>query len=187
MAGKHVVIVPGYGVNPTPELQKYCKNVRSFVENHYVDLLIPSGGESSHCTKPGLTEARVMWELINGEKGLRHTPHVIFEEESLTSIGNIENSSKKMREWLSANHERIDSVMITIFSEWYRFKKMVAFADHFLPECKTNTQFCTIQWERGFKPAIKQIISTKIETEALRRPWLREWVEARARHNAHWR
>lgn len=170
MAGKYIFLVPGYGTTPTPELWLYAMRIAEGINEEHPDLLVISGGESQKVSHPGMTEAQLLWEMIQPK--LMDHPHIFLETGALTSLDNVLNVTVMIR--ASIPSEDVAESRIVVACERNRWWKMFWLVWLALPEYRGRISVLPVQWEFGPLPKIKQSVSTFGELLAFHWPWLAE-------------
>lgn len=155
---RHIVIVCGYGCHLVPELQDYLLRVVRFCNENQPDCLIFCGGFTQQKSAPNTTEAEVMkWYVI---QRLKYEPKFVYmEENSYTTLDNIENAAKSMRE----DGLLAEETLLTVFCEATRALKIDLLVRHFIGR-RANIE--TASWDL-MSPA-KQIVSTLYEWAAIK-------------------
>ena len=158
MRGKRVIVVCGYGTYLTEEIEGYLKKVkvRADRESQKGDLyLITTGGETLPEDNPGMTEAGMMADYLQGELELQR--NIILEDESDTTQENLLRSL----EIKENKFQDLSEVYVVIFCGGFRAREVRKTAEDFLP---ADIEFEIVPYpveKRRFPDIIKEWIRAK--------------------------
>lgn len=147
----HFVVVNGYGCHVNAEVQEYLDEVVRFINEHEPSYLILCGGQTQRKTAPGITEAAVMAIYIR--QRLSHVPMFILEDDSLTTLENVQNATRRILNCIPRYGNYWPSVEMTVFCEAQRALKTLILYWFLLPQmhqyydCRIRVK--TSSWELG--------------------------------------
>ncbi len=177
-----VAVVFLYGCDINSPLKWHLDNVVRVGIQRDIKHYILCGGESQKSRFPGITEAQVAYDYLQGR--VPFGSKFYLEEESLTTRDNAKNGSRKLGE---LDFELGGVSEVCVFVEALRALKARIHCAHFMPQffprSEKNIRFETESWEQ-MDPA-KEAFATLYDLASLRFPLLANlfniWRKIRSR------
>lgn len=175
MDRKLIVIVYGYGCHLTDRYKEYLRRVANFLGSNLVDWLIFCGGESQKKSAPGISEAGLMRDFLEGDGendwheayvGKRPLPKIFTESTSLTTPENVCFTATFLTKFDPKNYQ------LVIFCDASQALKVKILAEEIFPEHEIQIETCDFS---GRGEAKKQLKATILEVLALKLPVLARW------------